>query len=67
MSAHDPHTLPPDTTPEGEQTLIPVSGQSPRATGFSLLIHAPMRPRKARKPLDIGLFDEGARNELDPF
>ncbi|RWA83703.1 hypothetical protein [Mesorhizobium sp.] len=57
MKARDPHALPTETTPEGEQTLIP--GVRPVTTRdrLCLLTDAPMRPRKAQKPLDIGLFD----------
>ncbi|MDQ0332918.1 hypothetical protein QFZ88_005300 [Mesorhizobium sp. YL-MeA3-2017] len=32
-----------------------------------LRLAAPMRPRAAQKPLDIGLFDEAKRNQLDLF
>lgn len=67
MSKHDPHTPQTETTPEGEQTLIP--GVRPITTRdrLTLLMDAPMRPRAAQKPLDIGLFDEAARNQLDLF
>ena len=67
MSEHDPQTLQTEPTPEGEQTLIP--GVSPITTRdrLALQMDAPMRPRAAQKPLDIGLFDEAARNQLDLF
>jgi hypothetical protein len=31
------------------------------------LMEAPLRPSKPQKPLNIGLFDEDARNQLDLF
>jgi hypothetical protein len=31
------------------------------------LTAAPMRPRAVQKPLDIGLFDDARRNQLDQF
>jgi hypothetical protein len=67
MSENDPHTLQTEATPEGEQTLIP--GVRPITTRDRLdpLADAPMRPRATQKPLDIGLFDEAARNQLDLF
>ncbi|TPI13045.1 hypothetical protein FJW06_15440 [Mesorhizobium sp. B4-1-3] len=67
MSARDPHSLQSEPTPEGEQTLIP--GVRPVTTRdrLSLLMEATMRPRAAQKPLDIGLFDEAQRNQLDLF
>ncbi|MER8537299.1 hypothetical protein NKH61_32110 [Mesorhizobium sp. M1005] len=34
---------------------------------LTLLMDAPMCPRAAQKPLDIGLFDEASRNQLDLF
>ncbi|MDX8449645.1 hypothetical protein [Mesorhizobium captivum] len=34
---------------------------------LALLMDAPMRPRAAQRPLDIGLFDDAARNQLDLF
>ncbi|TIP10639.1 hypothetical protein [Mesorhizobium sp.] len=60
-------TLQTERTPDGEQALIP--GVRPITTRdrLALLMDAPMRPRAAQKPLDIGLFDLGARNQLDLF
>ncbi|WP_292280965.1 hypothetical protein, partial [Mesorhizobium sp.] len=56
-----------EPTPQGEQMLVP--GVRPVTTRdrLGLLIDAPMRPRAAQKPLDVGLFDEAARNQLDRF
>lgn len=70
MSTRDPFLMQSEPTPQGEQTLVP--GVRPtflrppkRASRrrvtmrdrLPLLMDAPMRPRAAQKPLDIGLFD----------
>lgn len=67
MTNRDPHTLQAEPTPEGEQTLFP--GVRPITTRdrLAVLMDAPMRPRAAQKPLDIGLFDEAWRNQFDLF
>ena len=57
MSARDPDTLRTEPTPQGEQTLIP-DVQPTTRDRLALLADAPMRPRAAQKPLDIGLFDD---------
>lgn len=62
-------TLPPvaEVTPEGEQILIP--GVRPIGTRerIEAAMAAPLRPRLRQKPLNIGLFDEDARNQLNLF
>jgi len=52
---------------QGEQYLI--DGVRPITTRDRLraLLEAPMLPRRAQKPCNIGLFDEDARNQLDMF
>ena len=56
-----------EMTPDGEQTLIP--GVRPIALRDRLdaRMEAPLVPRKPQKPLDIGLFDEIGRNQLELF
>lgn len=56
-----------EPTPDGEQTLVP--GVRPVTTRdrIEARMAAPMIPRKPQKPLDIGLFDLAARNQLDLF
>ncbi len=53
-----------EQTEIGEQVLIldiaPVSIKD----RLQFLANAPLMPRKAQKPLDIGLFDECARRQL---
>ena len=56
-----------ETTEQGEQILVPgVAPITPRER-LALLMAAPLVPRREQKPLDIGLFDENARNQLDLF
>jgi hypothetical protein len=51
----------------GEQTLIP--GVRPVSLRERLMLQAsaPLTPKKFQKPLNIGLFDEDARNQLNLF
>ncbi len=65
MIAADP--LQTELTPEGEQILVP--GVAPVTLGerLALRLAAPLVPRKPQKPLNIGLFDEDARNQLSLF
>jgi hypothetical protein len=81
MTARDPVPLQTEPTPEGEQMLV--AGVRPITTRdqLELLMDAPLHPRAAQQPLDIGLFDgeadrrriEGiflppnARNQLNLF
>lgn len=56
-----------EQTDQGEQILI--NGVQPvqDRDRLRLLAIAPMTPRKPQKPLNIGLFDEDARNQLEMF
>ena len=65
MSEHRP--LDSETTPEGEQTLVPGVAPIRDRDRLVAFMAAPLRPRKAQKPLNIGLFDEDARNQLSLF
>ena len=65
MSAPDP--LPTEPTPEGEQILVPGVAPVSLRDRLALRLAAPMTARKAQKPLNIGLFDEDARNQLALF
>jgi hypothetical protein len=51
----------------GEQTLIPGVRPVSLRERLTLQASAPLIPRKAQKPLNIGLFDEDARNQLNLF
>ena len=59
-----PH-LATEPTPEGEQMLI--AGVRPLTLRDRLALRAaaPLAPSKQQKPCDLGLFDEGARNQTD--
>lgn len=58
-----------ETTPEGEQALVP--GIVPITLRDRLMLRAaaPMTPKRnpdaAQKPCDIGLFDQAARDQCD--
>ena len=56
-----------EQTAQGEQVLVhgvrPVTDRD----RLEILAAAPMAPRKPQKPLNIGLFDEDARNQLEMF
>jgi len=67
MTARDPVPLQSEPTLEGEQTLVPGVRPITARDRLVLLTDAPMRPRTTQRPLDIGLFDEAARNQLDLF
>ena len=53
-----------EATSAGEQLLVP--GVKPVTVRDRLdrLASLPLAPTKPQKPLDIGLFDEAARNQL---
>ena len=51
----------------GEQTLIPGVRPVSLRERLTLQASAPLIPRRAQKPLNIGLFDEDARNQLNLF
>lgn len=56
-----------EPTPEGEQTLVPGVRPISARERIEARMAAPLAPRVPQKPLDIGLFDEDARNQLDLF
>ena len=51
-------SLPTESTPEGEQILVPGVAPVGLRDRLALRMAAPMTPRKPQKPLNIGLFDE---------
>jgi len=58
-----------EPTDAGEQTLVPGVRPLTLKDRLEARMAAPMAPRRnpdaRQKPLDIGLFDEAARNQLD--
>ncbi len=65
MTADKPPATEP--TPEGEQFLIPGVRPVSLRERLERLMDAPLAPRAPQKPLNIGLFDEDARNQLSLF
>jgi hypothetical protein len=68
VTAHAPdHGFAVETTPLGDQTLVP--GVMP-ITPFARLLQraaAPLEPKKPQRACDHGLFDLNARNQLCLF
>lgn len=56
-----------EATAQGEQTLVPGVKLITQGERLQALIDAPLLPRRAQKPCNIGLFDEDARRQLDMF
>lgn len=54
-----------ETTPEGEQTLVPGIRPITQRERLALMMNAPLVPRREQKPLNIGLFDEDGRAQCD--
>ena len=56
-----------EMTPIGEQTLI--AGVKPITSRdrLQMRLEAPLQPRCQQKLLNIGLWDEDARNQLELF
>ena len=56
-----------ETTPIGNQTLVPgVTPITPRDR-LAIRANAPMEPRKPQRPTDHGLFDMNARKQIELF
>jgi hypothetical protein len=49
------------------QTLVPGVQPISLRERLEWRAQAPLQPRKLQQPLDIGLFDLAARNQLDLF
>ena len=67
MTEKDPVTFQTEVTPEGEQVLFPGVKPISQRERLEALLGAPLVPRCPQKPLNIGLFDEDARNQLSLF
>ena len=67
MNAADPRAVLTEITDQGEQVLAPGIARVSLRERLERLLAAPLRPIKPQKPLNIGLFDEDARNQLDLF
>ena len=51
----------------GEQTLVPGVRPISLRERLEFRAGAPLAPKTQQKPLNIGLFDEDARNQLNLF
>ena len=67
MTAQPTPSVETETTEQGEQLLVPGVCPVTQRERLAHLMAAPLAPRREQKPLDIGLFDENARNQLDLF
>jgi hypothetical protein len=56
-----------ETTASGEQVLVPGVAPVSLRERIERLLAAPLRPIKPQKPLNIVLFYDDARNQLDLF
>jgi hypothetical protein len=56
-----------ETTEQGEQVLVPGVTPITFRQRLTALFAAPLASSKPQRPMNIGLFDEDARNQLDLF
>jgi len=56
-----------EPTAEGEQMLVPGVAPVSLRQRLEARMTAPLRPKVAQQPLDIGLFDDDARRQLSLF
>jgi hypothetical protein len=62
-----PHPAPSEPTEQGEQVLVPGVAPITLRQRLAALFTAPLTSSKPQRPMNIGLFDEDARNQLDLF
>ena len=56
-----------EVTPIGIQTLVAGVAPITPAQRLALRADAPLLPKKPQRPLDLGLFDTAARNQIEMF
>jgi hypothetical protein len=56
-----------EQTPIGEQILVHGVAPITPAQRLALRADAPLSPKKPQRPLDLGLFDTAARNQIEMF
>ena len=56
-----------ELTPIGEQRLVPGVAPITMRDRLEARMAAPLLPTRPQKPLDLGLFDMAARDQLDLF
>jgi hypothetical protein len=66
-SGNETAALDTEPTDAGEQLLIPGVRAVSLRQRLELLMAQPLLASKPQEPLDIGLFDEAARNQMSLF
>ena len=66
-SATAPPAFEVEATPIGIQTLVTGVAPITPAQRLALRADAPLLPKKPQRPLDLGLFDTAARNQIEMF
>ena len=56
-----------EQTPIGEQILVHGVAPITPAQRLALRADAPLLPKKPQRPIDLGLFDTAARNQIEMF
>ncbi len=56
-----------EQTPIGEQILVHGVAPITPAQRLALRADAPLLPKKPQRPIDVGLFDMAARNQIEMF
>ena len=69
MASHEaaPPVFEAEVTPIGIQTLVAGVAPITSAQRLALRANAPLLPKKPQRPLDLGLFDTAARNQIEMF
>jgi hypothetical protein len=62
-----PHPIASEPTEQGEQVLVPGVAPFTLRQRLAALFAANLTSAKPQRPMNIGLFDEDARNQLDLF
>ena len=60
-------TLDTELTPIGEQTLVAGVRPMTERDRLQIRLEAPLQPRCRQKALNVGLWNEDARNQLELF
>ena len=56
-----------EVTPIGVQTLVAGVAPITPAQRLAIRADAPLLPKKPQRPIDLGLFDTAARNQIEMF
>jgi hypothetical protein len=63
----EPSPFEAEATAIGLQTLVTGVAPITPAQRLALRANAPLQPRRVQRPADYGLFDLGARNQIEMF